>query len=176
MHKKVMVVGGGIAGMALSFDGVNDYVDLGNNAAFDITEQITLSAWVNTNDAGSGLHKPYVGKGDNAYALKHANSNTIEFFIYDGTWYVAQVRVDDSFNGEWHHVAGTYDGSELKTYVDGILGVTVAHVGLIDVQIHNLTIGNNSQESGRYYDGTIDEVNIYNRALSKAEIRFLVGN
>jgi hypothetical protein len=84
--------------------------------------------------------------------------------------------VDDSFNGEWHHVAGTYDGSELKTYVDGILGVTVAHVGLIDVQTHNLTIGNNSQESGRFYDGAIDEVNIYDRALSKAEIRFLVGN
>ncbi len=167
---------GGIAGMALSFDGVNDYVDLGNNAAFDITEQITLSAWVNTNDAGSGLHKPYVGKGDNAYAIKHASSNTIEFFIFEGTWYVAQVRVDESFNGEWHHVAGTYDGNELKTYVDGILGATVAHVGLIDVQTHNLTISTNSQESGRYYDGAIDEVNIYDRALSKAEIRFLVGN
>ena len=167
---------GGIAGMALSFDGVNDYVDCGNNAAFDITEQITLSAWVNPNDAGSGQHKPYVGKGDNAYAIKHANSNTIEFFIYDGGWYVAQVKVDDSFNGEWHHVAGTYDGSELKTYVDGILGATAAHVGLIEVQTHNLTIGTNSQESGRFYDGAIDEVNIYNRALSNAEIRFLVGN
>jgi len=167
---------GGIAGMALSFDGVNDYVDFGNNAAFDIAEQITLSAWVNPNDAGSGQHKPYVGKGDNAYAIKHANSNTIEFFIYDGGWYVAQVKVDDSFNGEWHHVAGTYDGSELKTYVDGILGATMAHVGLIEVQTHNLTIGTNSQASGRFYDGAIDEVNIYNRALSNAEIRFLVGN
>ncbi len=166
----------GIAGMALSFDGVNDYVDCGNNAAFDITEQITLSAWVNTNDAGSGQHKPYVGKGDNAYAIKHASSNSIEFFIFDGTWYLAQVRVDESFNGEWHHVAGTYDGSELKTYVDGVLGATVAHVGSIDVQTHNLTIAMNSQETDRFYDGVIDEVKIYNRALSPSEIRFLVGN
>jgi hypothetical protein len=166
----------GIAGMALSFDGVNDYVDLGNNAAFDITEQITLSAWVNTNDAGNGQHNPYVGKGDQTYAIKHASSNTIEFFIFDAGWHTANVKVDSSFNGEWHHVLGTYDGSELKTYVDGILGATVAHQGSIEVQTHNLTIAMNSQETDRFYDGVIDEVKIYNRALSPSEIRFLVGN
>jgi hypothetical protein len=166
----------GIAGMALSFDGVNDYVDFGNNAAFDITEQITLSAWVNTNDAGNGQHNPYVSKGDQTYAIKHASSNTIEFFIYDGGWFTANVRVDSSFNGEWHHVLGTYDGSELKTYVDGVLGATVAHQGSIEVQAHNLTIAMNSQETDRFYDGVIDEVKIYNRALSSSEIRFLVGN
>jgi beta-galactosidase len=166
----------GIAGMALSFDGVNDSVDLGNNSAFDITEQITLSAWVNPNDAGNGQHNPYVSKGDQTYAIKHANSNTIEFFIYDGGWYTANVKVDSTFNGEWHHVLGTYDGNELKTYVDGVLGATVAHQGSIDVQTHNLTIAHNSQETDRYYDGAIDEVKIYNRALIPSEIRFLVGN
>ena len=166
----------GIAGMALSFDGVNDFVDLGNNAAFDITDQITLSAWVNPNDAGNGQHNPYVGKGDQAYAIKHANSNTIEFFIYDGGWFTANVSVDDSFNGEWHHVLGTYDGNELKTYVDGVLGATTVHQGSIDIQTHNLTIAQNSQETDRYYEGVIDEVKIYDRALTEAEIRFLVGN
>ncbi len=166
----------GIAGMALSFDGVNDFVDLGDNAAFDFTEQITLSAWVNTNDAGNGQHNPYVGKGDQTYAIKHANSNTIEFFIYDAGWHTANVTVDSLFNGEWHHVLGTYDGNELKTYVDGVLGATVAHEGSIEVQTHNLTIAMNSQETDRYYDGVIDEVKIYDRALSPSEIRFLVGN
>jgi len=166
----------GIAGMALSFDGVNDYVDFGNNAAFDITEQITLSAWVNTNDTGNGQHNPYVSKGDQTYAIKHASSNTIEFFIYDAGWYTANVRVDSAFNGEWHHVLGTYDGSELKTYVDGLLGATVAHQGSIEIQTHNLTIAMNSQETDRFYEGVIDEVKIYNRALSKGEVRFLVGN
>ncbi|MFC1603565.1 LamG-like jellyroll fold domain-containing protein [Planctomycetota bacterium] len=166
----------GITGMGLSFDGVNDLVDFGNNAAFDITEQITLSAWVNPNDAGNGQHNPYVSKGDQAYAIKHANSNTIEFFIYDSGWRTANVKVDSTFNGEWHHVLGTYDGNELKTYVDGVLGATVAHQGSIDIQTHNLTIAQNSQETDRYYDGAIDEVKIYDRALSAAEIRFLVGN
>ena len=73
-------------------------------------------------------------------------------------------------------MAGTYDGLEVKTYVDGILGATTAHVGAIEVQAHNLTIAINSEEIDRYYYGTIDEVKIYNRALSKGEIRFLVGS
>jgi hypothetical protein len=166
----------GFVGKALSFDGVNDYVEVGNNAAFDITEQITISAWVNPNDAGDGQHNPFVGKGDHVYALKHASNNSIEFFIYDDGWYTANVSVDSSFNGEWHHVLGTYDGSEVKTYVDGILGATNAHQGSIDVQTHNLTIAINSEERDRLYNGMIDEVKIYNRALSAGEIRFLVGN
>jgi hypothetical protein len=166
----------GIAGMGLSFDGINDSVDMGNNAAFDITDQITLSAWVNPNDAGNGQHNPYVSKGDQTYAIKHANSNTIEFFIYDDGWFTANVSVDSSFNGDWHHVLGTYDGNELKTYVDGVLGAAVAHQGSIDIQTHNLTIAQNSQETDRYYDGVIDEVKIYDRALTPSEIRFLVGN
>jgi hypothetical protein len=166
----------GIAGMGLLFDGVNDYVDLGNNGVFDITEQITLSTWVNTNDSGNAQHNPYVGKGDHAYAIKHSSGNQIEFFIYDGDWFAADVRVDDSFNGDWHHVAGTYDGMELKVYVDGGLGVTMAHEGSIEIQSHNLNIARNSEEVDRYYGGVIDEVGIYNRALSEPEIRFIVGN
>ena len=56
------------------------------------------------------------------------------------------------------------------------LGATTAHVGAIEVQTHNLTMAINSEEIDRYYYGTIDEVKIYNRALSEGEIRFLVGN
>ncbi len=166
----------GIAGKALSFDGVNDYVDLGNNAAFDITGQITLSAWVKPEDAGNGEHNPFVTKGDHTYAIKHASSNAIQFFIYDAGWHTADVKVDSTFNGDWHHVLGTYDGNEVKTYVDGILGATVAHKGSIQVQTHNASIATNSEETDRFYYGVIDEVRIYNRALSASEIRFLVGN
>ena len=166
----------GIAGMGLSFDGVNDYVDLGNDESFDISEQISLSAWVNTNDSGNSEDNPYVVKGDHTYGVKHYASNQIQFFIYDGSWYTANVGVDDSFNGEWHHVAGTYDGMELKVYVDGALSATTAHAGSIEIQTHNLNIARNSEEDDRFYDGVIDEVKIYNRALSHPEIRFLLSN
>ncbi len=164
----------GITGMGMSFDGVNDYINFGNSTMFDFTNEITLSAWVNMNDAGNGQHNPFVGKGDHAYAIKHSSGNQLQFFIYDGGWFTANVSVNASLNGSWHHVAGTFDGAEIKIYVDGALGATTEHEGTIEVQPHNLTIGNNSEEEGRFYDGVIDEVRIYDRALTANEIVYLV--
>ncbi len=164
----------GITGMGMSLDGVNDYINLGNNAMFDISEQITLAAWVNTEDSGDGAHNPYISKGDTAYAIKHASGNTIQFFIYDGAWYSANFGVNDSFNGNWHHVAGTYDGAEVKLYVDGVLAATTPHEGSIEVQEFNVTIGTNFEAEGRFYWGVIDEAHIYNRALTINEVVYLV--
>jgi hypothetical protein len=163
----------GVTGLALALDGVDDYVDCGNSASFDITEEITLSAWVNTSDSGNGEHNPFVGKGDHTYAIKHSDANNIQFFIYDGEWFTANVEVDESFNGDWRFVAGTYDGNELKIYIDGGLRDVTAHVGAIETTTDNLAIGTNSEASGRFYSGVIDEVRIYNRALSEGEILYL---
>jgi hypothetical protein len=102
-------------GGALKFDGIDDGVNCGNDAIFDITDEITLAAWVNANDVGSGQDNPWLGKGDTSYMIKNFRTGfDVEFFIYDGGWFSAHYIVDDSFNGEWHHVAGTYDGSLLQ--------------------------------------------------------------
>ncbi len=166
----------GVAGMALSLNGVDDYVNCGDNASFDITEQITLSAWVNTSDSGNGQHNPFVTKGDQSYAIKHASGNSMEFFIYDGTWQTLSSPVDDSFNGAWHHVAGTFDGNQLRLYVDGNLADSMDHTGAIATTTYPVNIGRNSQNVDRFYEGAIDEVRIYNRALSEGEIRYIAGD
>jgi hypothetical protein len=165
----------GLFGSALDFDGVNDYVDCGANTSLDITAKVTLSAWVKTRDSGNSQYNPFVGKGDTSYALQHQNGNNIEFFIYDaGAWpYARMTGVTSSFNGTWHHVAGTYDGSELKVYVDGLLRGTTAHTGAIATSTYAVSMGRNSQQTTRYYEGLIDEVRIYNRALSASEIAYL---
>ena len=165
----------GITGMALSLDGVDDHVNCGNDTKFNITEQITLSAWVNTNDSGNGQHNPFVGKGDQSYAIKHASNNSMEFFIYDSTWQTLQSPVDDSFNGVWHHVAGTFDGNQLRLYVDGSLADSLDYTGAIATSTYPVNIGRNSQNTDRLYEGAIDEVRIYNRALSEGEILFLAN-
>jgi len=163
----------GKVGGALEFDGVDDYVDCGNDSNLDITEQITIAAWVKTNDAGNSQFNPYVTKGDRTYALKHHSSNTIEFVIYDEFWQVTHYSVDGSFNGVWHHLAGTYDGSKLKLYIDGKLEVTTAYAGSIASNAANLNIARNSDESDRFYNGAIDELRIYNYAISEGEITTL---
>ncbi len=160
-------------GIAMRFDGVDEYVDCGDNASFDVAEEITLSVWVNTYDAGNSQHNPFVGKGDESYAIKHAATNNIEFFIYDEEWQTLQFSVDDSFNGTWHHVAGTFDGSQLRLYVDGGLADSMGYTGSIASTTFPVNIGRNSQETDRFYRGVIDEVRIYNRALSEGEILYL---
>jgi hypothetical protein len=163
----------GKIGGALEFDGVDDFVDCGDDASLDITDQITLAAWVKTNDAGNSQFNPFVTKGDRTYGLKHHSQNTIEFVIYDGTWRVTHYPVDGSFNGLWHHLAGTYDGSKLKLYIDGKLEVTTAYTGSIASSAANLNIASNSDESDRFYNGAIDDLRIYNYALSGNKITTL---
>ncbi len=164
----------GVAGVGLAFDGVDDYVDCGNSASFDITEAITLTAWVNTSDSGNGEDNPFVAKGDVSYAIKHSDSNSIEFFIYDNEeWHTAYSPVYDSFNGEWHHVAGTYDGNQVRLYINGGLVDSLDYAGSIGTSTYPVNIGRNSQETGRFYNGLIDEIRIYNRVLSEGEILYL---
>ncbi len=157
-------------GGALAFDGKDDYVDCSNDASLDITDKVTIAVWVKTNDAGNRQYNPYITKGDHSYAIKHHISNSIEFCIFDRDWHIVHFPVDGSFNNVWHHLAGTYDGTNLKLYIDGTLEVTTAYTGSIANSVFSVNIGRNTQETGRFYKGAIDDVRIYNRALTQDEI------
>jgi hypothetical protein len=168
----------GVVGMALQFDGVDDYVDCGNSPLFDLTgSEVTLSLWVNTQDVGNGQDNPWFGKGDTSYMLKSFRSgNQIEFFIYDGGWNSSYANVGTEFNGSWHHVAGTFDGKQFKIYVDSAEAVSLDYngVGIVNNN-YNVAIGANTQASGRFSESIIDEAMIYNRVLSAEEILYLAG-
>ncbi len=163
--------GGKVSG-ALQLDGVDDFVDCSDDASFGIPDRITLAAWIKTEDAGNGEHNPFITKGDRSYALKHNADNNIEFFIYDPVhaWKWVKYPVTSAFNGQWRHVAGTYDGSDLRLYIDGVEQVSSPYVGTINNQGYPVYIGSNADETGRFYQGAIDEVRIYSRALDAGEI------
>jgi len=166
----------GQIGTAIDFNGVNDYVDCGNDVSLDINDAITLAVWVKTDDAGNGEFNPYIAKGDNAYTLQHRNVNDLEIAIYDaGAWYFANIPVDSSFNGVWHHLAGTYNGSQIKLYVDGELNATTDYVGSIASETANVNLGRSSDFTDRLYEGLLDEVRIYSRVLSQDEVAYLAG-
>ena len=161
----------GILGGAISLDGDGDYIDLGNDSAFDLTDEITLAVWVNANDMGNGENNPWLGKGDTSYMLKGFRSGyDIEFFIYDSTWNSAHYEVEESFNGEWHHVAGTFNGSDVQIYVDGEDGGDTASASSINVTTYDVCIGVNSQHTDRLCEGLLDDARIYSRALTAEEI------
>jgi len=171
----------GKIGGALRLDGRNQYVECGNGPSLNVTDQITLAVWINPSAAGNGQHQHYVTKGDKCYALKHNTGNYMEFDIYDRGWFTARgpAVTAASFNGVWHHVAGTYDGKILKMYIDGELQPAFgaeSHVGHIPLTATSVSIGRDNDAGGRrYYNGLIDDVRIYNRALSQEEIVRVFG-
>jgi hypothetical protein len=168
----------GPVGSALELDGELDYIDCGNSESLNLTDAVTVSAWVRTVDAGEsaeqlGGQNHYISKYD-SYGIKH-RTNLLIFWIYDGGWLATRISIDATFNGEWHHVVGTYDGTILKTYVDGKMEGDLAHEGSIATNDLNVLIGNNPGDDTQKLQGGIDEVYIYNRALSDAHVQDLLA-
>jgi hypothetical protein len=164
----------GRIGGALDFDGEDDYVECGDNDILNITEQITMAAWINTRTAGNNQHQHYLGKGNNSYCIKHNSWNNLEVVIYIGGWKVTTYGVDDSFNNEWHHIVGIYDGSQIKLYVDGELLATTNQTGSINVNADPVMLG--TRDGTRWYHtGGIDDARLYNRALSATEVKKLAS-
>lgn len=157
---------------ALRLDGTGDYVDCSNSAIFDLTSAVTVAAWVKTERVGAGGYEPLVTKGSHAYSLA-INGGVIEFSIYsDSTaaWTAAQFPIDSTFNGSWRHIVGTFDGIAVKLYVDGVLQSTVNHAGLIACSpAQSILIGSNSEDPGQFYQGAVDEVRVYDVAISGDE-------
>jgi len=158
----------GAVGSALEFDGEGDYVDLGTAADFDITNQITVCAWIKVR-VFTVDWQTIIAKGDTAWRLSRDQGDNLHFACTGlwPEWVRGTANVND---GQWHHAAGVYDGSELRLYIDGKLDASAKTQGSINVSKFPVWIGDNSEEPGRGWNGLIDDVRIYNYALSQAEI------
>ncbi len=160
---------------ALRFDGSNDYAQVEKESIFDITNQITVSAWIKVN-AFDKSYQAVVTKGDSAWRLqRYSNTNYIEFACsgisnnqFGNIW--SNKSVNDS---QWHHVAGVYNGLQIMIYIDGVLNVSQYATGHIETDHYKVMIGQNAQASGRNWNGWIDDVQVYNRSLDANEISII---
>jgi len=167
----------GVAGQALDLDGVDDYVDCGANPLLGMqeTNQMTVAAWANIR-SNANAWACIAAKGE--YAWRLSNFNLDPSFHFGITWWQAPdtYGVDGATAvgfDEWHHVAGSFDGENINVYLDGALDGTAPTTEPIGVNEQNVLIGNNPYDLARFWDGLIDEVLVYNRALSDAEIAYL---
>jgi glucose/arabinose dehydrogenase len=159
-------------GRALSFDGVNDWVTVPDAGSLDLTTAMTASAWVNPAALGSSwrtvLMKEAVGTG--SYSL-YANTNTPQAGGYVSTPFESGTKSPGALAiGVWTHLATTYDGATLRMFVNGVEVSSRALLGSILVGTGPLRIGGNSLWS-EWFSGLIDEVRLYNRPLSAAEVQ-----
>jgi hypothetical protein len=161
----------GIVGNALSFDGSWDYVYLGFIAA---TDHVTLEAWVKLPSHPVGdspiIAKEFGRGATGSYNLALQPTRQPRFLIrVGGYWVQPFLRSPDLIDvNVWYHLAGTYDGSEMKIYVNGELKITYPVVGTVKEGGTYVHIGYNGLN--RFHKGLIDEVALYNRALTTCEI------
>jgi hypothetical protein len=168
----------GVAGMALDFDGDGDYVDCGTNDVLNnLSDAITVSAWVSIRSVTT-TWMGIVMKGETAWRLGVNGDTTGIHWGFTGgdrDWQQANSVTELPFD-EWHHIAGTYDKNVGGIiYVDGVAEAENPDPNGLSTNEMPLLLGENPEATGRFYDGLLDEVRIYDRALSVDEIRYLRG-
>ena len=165
----------GQVGGAVSFDGTNDYILVLDSDSLDLTNQMSISAWV-YQDSWNDTFEEFLRK-ENAYYLVSLKPGSwgmylngrIDFGLYiGGTW--RSVALDNfPALSSWRYIVATYNSSVQKLYINGSEVASGAQTGVISTNTNNLLIGQ-IQGGGQAFKGFLDEIAIYNRALSTAEV------
>ncbi len=159
----------------LNFDGEQayfsenqNYIEVLDSPTLDIQNNLTICAWINTS---ANSDERIVGKPD-AYIFGVVYAGNLYFNYYNGTDWVAYSYSNSKVNdGKLHFVCVTYSSGTVKFYIDGRLDniVTVTNATIANSN-YNLYIGGMPLWNSWYFNGTIDEVRIYNKVLSSEEI------
>lgn len=174
-------IASGINGGAYDFDGSNDYIIIDNDFVSSPTS-LTISSWFKKN-----------GDGDNYECVLHKSSNTSigasSFWLgLDDTdkltatigantgvgWAAGQTSIVAN-TGEWYHLAASWDGSVVKVYINGEYNKQYSLSSYTDLSTPT-RVGASSDGANYQFNGTVDEVRIYNRALTASEVESLFSS
>jgi hypothetical protein len=158
------------------FDGLVDYIDMEDNLDVNPTG-FTLSAWIKRDASDSGT-KSILSKRDAAftegYDFRILNDNRIQIFWKNGSDQIvtSNTRIPDD---EWHHVAVVYNGALARIYIDGVQDNSQARTAPVatDESFYIAAAGKNTPV--QHFRGNIDEVRVWNTALSVNQLRFVMN-
>ncbi|MEM7182659.1 MAG: LamG domain-containing protein [Spirochaetota bacterium] len=175
----------GTSSRAFSFDGIDDYISLGNSSGLKPTTGLTISTWIYQADYTT------LDCTSNFKALMSNATTTAGYRLGCDTSYTGfngavyrngsfgRPQTSKSLSAGWHHLVTTYDRNNGKIFIDGVLMNTVSSGGTYNITYDgdNYTLlgadavaSGVTPEANTYYSGKIDDVRIYNRALSEAEV------
>ncbi len=160
---------------SLHFDGVNDQIMVPGSTSLNMQKAITLEAWIKPTN-NTKLVQDVMSKSTNlvntGYIFPRTDNAWSSYIFYlhiNGVW--EKVTAPYAAINEWHHVAATYDGYYMRIYLDGGLSATklIPNGGDITINANDLIIG---QQTGfsEHFEGNVEEVRIWDRALSQCEI------
>ncbi len=165
----------GLAGNALGLDGVDDGVLVGTSAALIGSTDFAVSVLVKINP-GSPLctviqqREPGASAHQGQYQLNVNSNGSVSFMVYNNSVYQFDLTTSTTVNdGQWHHLAAVRSGVNGLIYVDGVQAATGA--GTIQpLASHAVSIGYDNRDGDKYFSGLIDDVRVYERALSAGEV------
>ncbi|MFH1947118.1 MAG: LamG domain-containing protein [Candidatus Magasanikbacteria bacterium] len=160
----------GRVGNAIELDGVNDHLTIANSLALNIADAVTLETWIKPEiKVGEEKLPMYiVQKGGYRLQVTNPKYGVLGATLIDVNGTKTNLSTYGLNMGAWNHVTITYDGTEAKLYVNGVLSQTKPLTGPLQTTGYPLTIG---EINGNYhYKGMIDELKVYNRAITEQEV------
>ena len=158
-------------GGALSFNGTSSVVTVPNSASLQLSTGMTLEAWVDPSKVSAAWRDVIYKANDNFYLeATSSNASRPDGGLIAGGSYADAFGTSALAANTWSYLTETYDGSTLRLYVNGTQVASTAHTGAISTSTNPLQIGGDSLY-GQFFAGLIDEVRVYNVALSAAQIQ-----
>ena len=165
----------GKRGAAAIFDGDDDHVIIPDQSEFDVGANFSVEAWVKEGNHSNGWAQIVNRDADLGFNLQHDTDNSdFELAVNTdlGRNYTYEEPVGGLYEDVWYHVVGTYDNESIRVYIDGNLRATenlTSNPATSNEPIYIGTRGENPLD--RFFNGTIDEVRLWNRTLSLSEIQ-----
>jgi hypothetical protein len=173
----------GHSGKGLLFDGIDDCLTVTDDGQLQ-PAQITLAIWANQSTGGtlSQVSKRVLGGSVNSWQLETdalgMPALSLSFTTYDGSGFnqYARTAMNTMVVGTWQHLAATYDGATKRVYIDGVEVATVAEPTALQYDNMPMKIGcDDNNPEAEFYAGILDDLQIYDRALSATEIADLAA-
>ncbi len=166
----------GFVDAAFALDGIDDFVEVSHAVELDITNALTLDAWIQTNDAG--VNQMIVSKAVPGGSLLDINyyfgilTSRLAFAVTGN-----EIQQGDTplLSNTWYHVAVTYDGAEVRFYLNGVLDGVRALTTVPLANVAALEIGRFGLRGTSHFNGLIDEVELFDRALSDLEVEAIAA-
>lgn len=166
-------------GSGNAYDFNSNYISVPHNVSIN-PDFITLEAWIKADSWATNVWENVIiskdgwANGDEGYVLRTGANGTLSFnFSLGAAWTELTSSAGAMVTGQWYHVAGTFDGTTMKIYINGVEVGSQAASGIVNTGTYDLTIGRAAYTVGgnRYFDGVIDEVRVWSEAVPQSSIQ-----